>query len=666
MSDKHPQAGSRVAIYSRYSTNLQNESSIEGQELLCEKYAKERDWIVVDRYADKALSGTKIEGRNGLLNLRAGVAEGRYDVVLVEAIDRLSRDAADIYALSKELDLHNVTFVTVSDGVVGLVHLGVAAIQNSLFIKANTEKCKRGQELVVSQGRVSGGVTYGYRKVLREDGKGHLINGLREIHPERAAVVRRIHEEFDAGKSTLQICKTLNKEGIPSPGGKAWRPGVLLGNKRGNFGILRNTIYIGQYHFRKSTRQSVNGVLKMAFTPVSGRIVQERPDMRIVPQDVWDRNQHRLSQNIDREFYQKDRNYYVFTGKVRCGECGHSCIVSGGKYICTGRTQHRVCNNQRRVFREHVEEAIFDRLKTVLFETLQLEPCIDAYRDEVEKARAEANVSRKAARERLNTIEREMTNIVGQLKGMSEGSFAAAALKEELEKLGGERAKLDATLRLQSTEAPPVEETEVVIERISKTVTQLRVALESDDKEAVRARGLLGTLIDKVILSPKPGTKVDGRGAGDITIRVEGSVAALVNLSGLEINRVTKDSCGPSLILDNAKADWSFEIDYSWVDPRLSIVLADLPYLEALLDAAVVPVTVKSLSSALEAATLKDPNLGEGRSADQRARNLFLYTEREEITRYVRAAKGRMGYVWAGSKIADEEWIAATLSLPMA
>ena len=122
----------------------------------------------------------------------------------------------------------------------------------------------------------------------------------------------------------------------------------------------------------------------------------------------------------------------------------------------------------------------------------------------------------------------------------------------------------------------------------------------------------------------------------------------------------------PSLILDNAKADWSFEIDYSWVDPRLSIVLADLPYLEALLDAAVVPVTVKALSSALEAAALKDPSLGEGRSAAQRARNLFLYTEREGITRYVRVAKGHMGYVWAGSEIADEEWIAATLSLPMA
>jgi len=59
-------------------------------------------------------------------------------------------------------------------------------------------------------------VPYGYHKVAAFDALGEPINGLREIYLDRAAIVRRCHQDFDAGKTTFEICATLNAEGIPS------------------------------------------------------------------------------------------------------------------------------------------------------------------------------------------------------------------------------------------------------------------------------------------------------------------------------------------------------------------------------------------------------------------------------------------------------------------
>ena len=51
----------RVAIYARYSSEGQREASIDDQNRNCEAYAKRHGWRIVERYADKAISGTKDE-----------------------------------------------------------------------------------------------------------------------------------------------------------------------------------------------------------------------------------------------------------------------------------------------------------------------------------------------------------------------------------------------------------------------------------------------------------------------------------------------------------------------------------------------------------------------------------------------------------------------------
>ena len=92
----------RAAIYTRFSSRMQREASIEDQERLCRERAESEGWDVTALFADRALSGASML-RPGLQALLEAASAGSIDVVIAEALDRLSRDQADIAALFKRL-----------------------------------------------------------------------------------------------------------------------------------------------------------------------------------------------------------------------------------------------------------------------------------------------------------------------------------------------------------------------------------------------------------------------------------------------------------------------------------------------------------------------------------------------------------------------------------
>ncbi len=93
----------RTAIYARFSTELQQERSIEDQFELCRAHAAKNGLDVVAVYDDRARSGASIFGRDGLMRMMDAARDGAFDVILVEALDRLSRDQEDLAGLWKRL-----------------------------------------------------------------------------------------------------------------------------------------------------------------------------------------------------------------------------------------------------------------------------------------------------------------------------------------------------------------------------------------------------------------------------------------------------------------------------------------------------------------------------------------------------------------------------------
>jgi len=92
----------RVALYARYSSDKQREASIEDQIRLCEERARREGWKIVQTYTDHAISGASLV-RPGIQALMQDAQGRKFDLVLTESLDRISRDQEDIAGVYKRL-----------------------------------------------------------------------------------------------------------------------------------------------------------------------------------------------------------------------------------------------------------------------------------------------------------------------------------------------------------------------------------------------------------------------------------------------------------------------------------------------------------------------------------------------------------------------------------
>ena len=91
----------RIAIYARYSTDLQSNASIEDQIRVCQEFAEREGWEVVQTYKDRAQSGASLM-RPAIQSLLEDARAGDFELILSEALDRISRDQADIAAIYRK------------------------------------------------------------------------------------------------------------------------------------------------------------------------------------------------------------------------------------------------------------------------------------------------------------------------------------------------------------------------------------------------------------------------------------------------------------------------------------------------------------------------------------------------------------------------------------
>ena len=212
----------RAALYARYSSDNQREASIEDQFRLCREHAGRERWQIVGSYEDAAISGASTILRPGIQWLMRDAQHGEFNILLAEALDRISRDQADVATLFKHLKFAGVTIVTLAEGEISELHVGLKGTMNALFLKDLAMKTHRGLRGRVEKGKAGGGLCYGYRVVKKFDGNGEPIRGDREIVPEEADTIRRIFREFASGKSPKAIAVDLNRDGVPGPLGRAW------------------------------------------------------------------------------------------------------------------------------------------------------------------------------------------------------------------------------------------------------------------------------------------------------------------------------------------------------------------------------------------------------------------------------------------------------------
>src|SRR5260370_30863337 len=116
-----------------------------------------------------------IRVRSGYEKLLEDARAGGFEIVVSEALDRLSRDQEDIAGLYKHLSFAGVTMVTLAEGEISELHVGLKGTMNALFIKDLAKKVRRGLEGRVCQGRSGGGIGYGYVVAREYDMQGEPI-----------------------------------------------------------------------------------------------------------------------------------------------------------------------------------------------------------------------------------------------------------------------------------------------------------------------------------------------------------------------------------------------------------------------------------------------------------------------------------------------------------
>ena len=357
----------RAVIYARYSSHNQRDASIEDQIRQCKAHVEHQGWRLTNTYTDRAISGAS-PLRPGYQKLLEDARSGLFEVVVSEALDRLSRDQEHVASLFKILSFADVRLVTLAEGEIGELHVGLKGTMNALFLKDLALKTRRGLEGRVRAGFSGGGICYGYDVVRETDSAGNPVRGKRTVNEGETKIVRSIFREFVGGISPTAIAKSLNAQGIPGPRGKDWGPSTIYGNWRRGTGILNNELYIGRLVWNRQhfVKDPATGRRQARPNPESEWIIEEVPELRIVSQDLWDavkerQEKTRRTVTADRargiRSERARRPVYLFSGLLKCGQCGGSyTLVSGTNYGCANRKTRGTCDNGLSIKRTELEE----------------------------------------------------------------------------------------------------------------------------------------------------------------------------------------------------------------------------------------------------------------------------------------------------------------------
>lgn len=279
----------RIALYARYSSDQQSASSIEDQLRICREQAARDNMQVVGVYQDAAISGASLTLRPGIQALLQDAQASRFDMVLAEALDRISRDQADVATLYKHLQFAGVPIMTLAEGIISELHVGLKGTMNALFLKDLAKKTHRGLRGRVEKGKAGGGLCYGYDVVKRIAGDGEPIRGERAINVAQAEIVRRIFRDFANGLSPQAIAQQLNAEGIAAPGKELWSATTLRGHAKRGTGLINNELYVGKlvWNRQRYVKDPRTGKRVSRINPESEWVTTDVPELRIVDETLW-------------------------------------------------------------------------------------------------------------------------------------------------------------------------------------------------------------------------------------------------------------------------------------------------------------------------------------------------------------------------------------------
>jgi site-specific DNA recombinase len=456
----------KAALYARYSSDKQRDSSIADQFYNCERIAEKLGFMVVSHFEDKAITGTH-RIRPGYQLMLEAAQRGDFDVLIVDDLSRLSRDNIETQQIIREFKYRRQRVIAISDGFDSndksyKLQAGVRGIVNDIYIDDLREKTRRGLSGKAREGKSTGGSVYGYKRKpiidhtrMDEYGRPLVVEVEREIDSEQAKWVVQIFEWFAEGHPPIWIAAKLNQLGVPSPRGTTWARSAIYGDMKRNTGLLNNELYIGKMIWnRREWVKGPDGKRKPLMRTMSEYITKDCPDLRIISDELWQakcERQKSIRQKTTRlqESLAKSTGAgpkYLFSGLLKCGCCGSNYTIIGKTYYGCARHRDRgaiACSNDITIKRDVVEDVLLKGIRDSLFSPEATQQFLRECNIMVGDIEANHAHERKELEKRAKQLEGEIKNLIGFIKA----GTALPSITEEIQAAEHEKRRLDILLR---------------------------------------------------------------------------------------------------------------------------------------------------------------------------------------------------------------------------
>jgi site-specific DNA recombinase len=211
----------RTAIYCRVSiAGQKNTTSLPEQERINRAHAAALGWQVSEPHVYREVEGGEDLYRPCMDRLWDAIVAREIDAVVINVLDRPSRDEGDQGAVYHHADRHGVLIELASEdydeteqGRTLSFIAGLYARMERADIRRRTQ---RGRKARVASDKMFAGAYPLYGYLWGDPAKGERTHYVEDR--ETAWVVRRIFQAVADGVPIRRLCRQLEAEGIPTPG----------------------------------------------------------------------------------------------------------------------------------------------------------------------------------------------------------------------------------------------------------------------------------------------------------------------------------------------------------------------------------------------------------------------------------------------------------------
>ena len=537
----------KIAAYARVSTEKESQvESFEKQIEFFNEFTKKNGYELYKLYADEGISGKQIKHRKQFQQMMLDAKAKKFDKVVVKDVSRFARNTVDLLQSVRELKSYNVQVdflnnVEVMEGGSEfiLTILGAMAQQESANM---SKRVKFGKDITAQKGRVPN-IVFGYDKMPNE-------RYILKINEEEAKLVKEIFESYVyKGWGTTKIAWDLNDRGIRTKRDKAkW---VQNGIVR----MLKNPIYTGRVTNKKSeVTDFITGTRKDI--PEDEWIVVERPEMRIISDELFNKAQEILAQRSN-EFKlnnKREKTEYVFSTLIYCKHCGYSFRRMRRKYsetgkeyirwVCSGRNSMGVnhCPNTTVIDEEELLNAIKVYLKSIIKNKKNFMKAVEKEFEKITKLRENNERNEESL---LQEIEKVTNKKQKYMEMFQNEVINIKELKEYTNPLNEDIARLERELKLITSD---IKEKDVLEKELTKTIKTVDDILNNQ----TITNAMLKTIIDVIEVDSDSNVEVRLKLLNEI-----GSTPAVItNFNDIK-NTVTKSNVSTQRCLRQIKKNKS-------------------------------------------------------------------------------------------------------------